>query len=91
MTFNDEGQLVTICKSELATRPVSYSDVVQGEQVARDDMWMVSTTELNQLHDDAMTLALRLMGEDEDTFAPETREVMSRWRPKCMALFEAQS
>lgn len=30
---------------------------------------------------DAMTMALRLYGEKVDTFAPETIEVMNRWRP----------
>jgi hypothetical protein len=33
---------------------------------------------------DCATLALRLCGEDEETFAPETREVMDRWRPKVL-------
>jgi len=48
-----------------------------------------------QMHErtkaDCMALAMRLMDEDEDSLAPETREVMNRWRPKCMAMFEAQS
>ena len=30
---------------------------------------------------DAMTMALRLYAESDDTFAPETIEVMARWRP----------
>lgn len=37
-----------------------------------------------KLHEDAMTMALRLMGEDEESFAPETLEVMERWKDKCM-------
>lgn len=40
--------------------------------------------EIDRLNEDCMTLALRLLGEDEDTFAPETMEVMDRWRPKCI-------
>lgn len=39
-----------------------------------------------ELQNDAMTMALRLLGESDDTFSPETFEVMSRWRPKAMAL-----
>lgn len=34
--------------------------------------------EIDCLTQDVMTLALRLMGEHEDSFAPETREVMAR-------------
>ena len=41
-----------------------------------------------QLERDCMTLALRLYAEDPDTFAPETREVMKRWRPRVRALLE---
>lgn len=41
---------------------------------------------INQLESDAMTMALRLLGESDDSFAPETREVMARWRPKVEAV-----
>ena len=30
---------------------------------------------------DCLTLALRLYGENDNTFSPETLEVMARWRP----------
>ena len=33
---------------------------------------------------DALIMALRLLGEDESTYSPETYEVMSRWRPKAL-------
>lgn len=39
---------------------------------------------------DAMTLALRLMGESDDSFAPETRDVMKRFRPMCEALLRGE-
>lgn len=39
-----------------------------------------------QLERDCMTLALRLYGENVNTFAPETAAVMDRWRPRCAAL-----
>ena len=38
------------------------------------------------LESDCRILALRLCGEDESTFAPETREVMARWKPKVLGL-----
>ena len=41
-----------------------------------------------QLERDCMTMALRLYGESPDTFAPETRECMARWRPRVEALLQ---
>ena len=48
---------------------------------------------VSRLYDDCMTLALHILGELEDinkdrylNFAPKTREVMDRWRPKCVML-----
>ena len=38
------------------------------------------------LRSDATTMALRLYGEKDDSFAPETREVMARWRPVVEAM-----
>ena len=40
------------------------------------------------LDSDCMTLALRLYGEDDATLAPETMEVMDRWRPRVAALLD---
>lgn len=34
------------------------------------------------LESDALTMAMRLMGEDEESFSSEVREAMERWRPK---------
>lgn len=42
--------------------------------------------EVAELRSDAMTMALRLHGESDETFAPETYEVMKRWRPKVEAV-----
>ena len=36
--------------------------------------------ELMEARRDALTMALRLLGENEDTFAPETLGVMARWK-----------
>lgn len=36
--------------------------------------------EVNQLRHDAVTMSLRLLGEDQETFAPECAEVMARWK-----------
>ena len=38
-----------------------------------------------QLESDALTMALRLMGEEEDTMGPDCMKVMDGWRPKCRA------
>ena len=43
-----------------------------------------------RIESDLMTLALRLYGEDPDTFAPETREVMDRMRPKIEAMLRGE-
>ena len=44
---------------------------------------------INALEKDALTMAMRLMGEDENTFAPETIEVMRRWKKKCMLILRS--
>jgi hypothetical protein len=41
-----------------------------------------------ELQNDAMTMALRLLGEDESTFSPESIQVMKRWRPKALKFIE---
>jgi len=40
---------VSTCRHPLATRPILYSDTIDGKQVGRDDMWAVTTEELNAL------------------------------------------
>jgi len=37
------------------------------------------TMERDRLRADALTMALRLLGEDDSTFGPECHEVMQRW------------
>lgn len=37
-----------ICEHELATRAIFYTDTVEGKQALRDDLWAVSTEELNK-------------------------------------------
>lgn len=47
------------CESEIATRPLLFSDTLSGAQVGRDDLWAVTTEELNALQavvDAALTL-----------------------------------
>ncbi len=41
-----------------------------------------------QLKRDAMIMALRLYGENTETFSPETLEVMKRWNNKCLEILE---
>lgn len=40
-----------ICRSPLARTPILYTDTVQGKEVHRDDLWAVTTAELNALED----------------------------------------
>ena len=37
------------CNSDLATRAILYTDTINGEQVLRDDLWAVTTDELNDV------------------------------------------
>lgn len=39
----------TVCYSPLATRPILYTDTIKGEQTLRDDLWAVTTEELNEV------------------------------------------
>jgi len=45
---------------------------------------------LEMLLHDVVTLALRLYGEDESTFSPETALVMDRWRDRCEQVISGQ-
>ena len=39
---------------------------------------------ITELENDIMVLVLRLIGEDEATFAPETRKVMLKWKDRAL-------
>lgn len=45
-------QASDVCQHPLATRPILYTDTVGGKQTLRDDLWAVSTEELNSLLND---------------------------------------
>ena len=72
-------------------------DVVQEKNPAilkmwQDKYWRVRCCPLTipcdlvvKAKSDCLTLALRLHGEDPETFSPETREVMDRWKEKIEA------
>ena len=49
-----------------------------GQDIARRE----AQAEITRLRADCITMALRLYGESPDTFSPETRECMNRWRPE---------
>ena len=53
--------------------------------MARKEPYMTTPNQMRDLQHDVITLAFRLMGENEDTMSPECREVMAHWRPKCLA------
>lgn len=49
MSKNKEKIKEGVCYSKYATRPILYTDAIGGRQVCRDDMWAVTTEELNSL------------------------------------------
>jgi len=65
---------------ELENQEDRFSDLMEKTSYRIDDM----SGEVDKLESDCLTLALRLCGEDENTFAPETREVMNRWRQRAV-------
>jgi len=54
------------------------TDITRGQI---NSAWAEIEQAAERIERDALTLALRLIGEDRDTFAPETTEVMDRMRP----------
>lgn len=49
-----------LCRHPLATRPIFYTDSIGGKQTFRDDLWAVTTTELNALISECRTLRERI-------------------------------
>jgi len=47
--LDEESREQKVCIHPLATRPVLYTDTVGGNQACRDDLWAVTTDELNDL------------------------------------------
>lgn len=53
------------CNSKLAIRPILYTDTVEGKQTHRDDLWAVSTSELNELEQRIHTAEERARAEEK--------------------------
>ncbi len=55
-------------------------------ETATDIAYMLETAAdmIDSLKEDVLTLTRRLMGENEESFAPETLEVFRRWSEVCM-------
>ena len=51
---------------------------------------IVAASWARQLERDVRILTLRLLAEDEITFAPETAEVMSRWKPEVLKALKGE-
>ena len=58
-------------------KSLSTEEQLESMTKARDFLQKEAT----KLRNECSILALRLCGEDEDSFAPETKEVMDKWRP----------
>ena len=56
------------CEDVLATRAIMYSDTINGVEVHRDDLWAVTTTELNAVH---------LLREDFERLLEANRELLA--------------
>ena len=52
---------------------------------------LILKIENEKLKTEAMTMALRLLVEDENTFSPECYEVMKQWKPKCLHYINMKS
>ena len=65
------------CYSKHATRPILYTDTVDGKQTLRDDLWAVTTKELNEIHQALAEDRERVRGEIE-TFTVYYRSVYSQ-------------
>lgn len=63
------------CISPLATRPILYTDTLNGVQTCRDDLWAVTTEELNEAARAApgVPTASKLSNE-------RIEEIISKWR-----------
>jgi cell division protein FtsB len=69
------------CISPLATRPILYTDTIKGgQQALRDDLWAVTTEELNELHRAAENAAavssilnarIKRLEEQQNGFRPD--------------------
>jgi hypothetical protein len=60
-----------------------------GEWIEKSDgFWALRITD--QSEQDALTMALRLYGEDPETFSPECREVMARWESGILAVLDGK-
>lgn len=51
----DEHRQGHVCNSPLARRPILYNDSVGGLEAHRDDLWAVTTKELNALEQETAT------------------------------------
>lgn len=74
---------MAICKSDLAKRPLLYTDSIGGEQVCRDDIWAVTTEELNAANERIRELeaelitARRTINEYAGYFAAEREALLA--------------
>ncbi len=68
---------------------ILFAGMKAGQEIERQTSASL-VAKIEELERDCMTLALRLYGEDDNTFAPETREVMARWRPRAEALLQGK-
>lgn len=64
----------SVCHSKLATRPILYTDTVGGKQTLRDDLWAVTTEELNEIEFSSQISLLEAELERKKGMTKETLE-----------------
>lgn len=85
------AELASLMPWEGRTDEIPFAHKEAFRKLATPEVVIELLADNARLRDDATTMALRLYGESDDTFAPETREVMSRWRPVVEAMLRGES
>lgn len=80
-TAVDKPAASTVCVSPFATRPILYTDTVRGKEVHRDDLWAVTTEELNALHQSLTAAEKPLVMADGSPFADYLRNTVPEDTP----------
>jgi len=84
MKAHEDKEQCRVCAGQQVLRDVGGGDGVKDNTVQETYSSELAAVyaERDQLYRDAMIMAGRLYLEKDETFAPETIEVMTRWRLK---------
>ncbi|TFZ81239.1 hypothetical protein [Candidatus Macondimonas diazotrophica] len=91
--MNNRAQIEYMC-SEIAAALCLSKDTPAGtiqsvrELMEHCEILRADSKRLKATEADALSMALRLLGEDESTFSPDVAEVMDRWGPLALAALD---